>query len=147
MIKVQVSRFDPQKDDNPHIETYEIDKKEKMKVLDALNDINEKYNAQISYRCSCRAGQCGSCALKVNGETVLACKAEIEDGDVIEPLDFDVIKDLVVERGPIDSRVKELNLFIEDCNVYTCPAVIDPEELENSKKLRSCIECLSCLST
>jgi len=146
MIKVQVLRFNPLKDDKPHLETYEIYKKEKMKVLDALNDINEKYNAQISYRCSCRAGQCGSCALKVNGETVLACKEEIKDGDVLEPLDFQVIKDLVVDRTPIDSRIKELNLFIEDCNVYTCPAVIDPEELENSKKLRSCIECLSCLS-
>ena len=146
MIKVQILRFNPDKDSKPHIETYKLDKKEKMKVLDALNDINEKYGAQISYRCSCRAGQCGSCALKVNGETVLACKAEIEDGDVIEPLDFDVIKDLVVDRTPIDSKVKELNLFIEDCNVYTCPAVIDPTELENSKKLRSCIECLSCLS-
>lgn len=146
MIKVQILRFNPDKDSNPHIETYKLDKKEKMKVLDALNDINQNYDAQISYRCSCRAGQCGSCALKVNGETFLACKAEVEDGDVIEPLDFDVIKDLVADRTPIDSRVKELNLFIEDCNVYTCPAVIDPAELENSKKLRSCIECLSCLS-
>jgi len=132
---------------NPILKPYQIDKKEKMKVLDALNSINEEYDAQISYRYSCRAGQCGSCAVKVNGETVLACKAEIENGDLIEPLDFNVIKDLVVDRIPIDSRVKELNLFIDDCNVYTCPAVINPEELENSRKLRSCIECLSCLSS
>ncbi|HOI70740.1 MAG TPA: succinate dehydrogenase/fumarate reductase iron-sulfur subunit [Methanobacterium sp.] len=147
MIEVKVSRYDPRKDVSPHLETYKINKKEKMKVLDALNSINEEYDAQISYRCSCRAGQCGSCAVKVNGETVLACKAEIEDGDLIEPLDFDVIKDLVVDRIPIDSRVKDLNLYIDDCNVYTCPAVINPDELENSRKLRSCIECLSCLSS
>lgn len=147
MIEVKISRYDPGKDEKPHLETYQIDKKEKMKVLDALNSINEEYDAQISYRYSCRAGQCGSCAVKVNGETVLACKVEIENGDLIEPLDFDVIKDLVVDRIPIDSRVKELNLFIDDCNVYTCPAVINPEELENSRKLRSCIECLSCLSS
>ncbi|MCE5213152.1 MAG: succinate dehydrogenase/fumarate reductase iron-sulfur subunit [Methanobacterium sp.] len=147
MIKVNVLRFDPQKDEKPHLESYEIDKKEKMKVLDALNDINEKYNAQISYRSSCRAGQCGSCAVKVNKETVLACKTEIEDGDVIEPLDFDVIKDLIVNRSTVDSRVKEMNLYIDECESFTCPAVIKPEELENSKKLRSCIECLSCLSS
>lgn len=147
MIEVKVSRFDPKRDENPRMETFEIDKTEKMKVLDALNSINEKYNAQISYRCSCRAGQCGSCAVKVNGETVLACKAEIEDDDVIGPLDFQVIKDLVVDRTPVDSRLKELNLFIDDCNTYSCPAVINPEELENSKRLRSCIECLSCLSS
>jgi len=83
MIEVKVSRYDPRKDVSPHLETYKINKKEKMKVLDALNSINEEYDAQISYRCSCRAGQCGSCAVKVNGETVLACKAEIEDGDLI----------------------------------------------------------------
>ncbi|HTX61560.1 MAG TPA: fumarate reductase (CoM/CoB) subunit TfrB [Methanobacterium sp.] len=146
MIEVQVLRFDPKKDAKSHLEKYKIEKKEKMKVLDALNEINENYNAQISYRCSCRAGQCGSCALKVNGKIALACKEEIEDGDIIEPLDFDVIKDLVVERSPIDRKVGDLKLYIDDCNVYTCPAVIKPEELENSKKLRSCIECLSCLS-
>lgn len=147
MIKVKVSRFDPAKDESPSIETYEITKKEKMKVLDALNSINEDYNAQISYRCSCRAGQCGSCAIKVNGNTVLACKAEIEDGDILEPLDFPVIKDLIVDRKQVDGRLKELNLYIEDCNQYSCPAVINPRELENSKRLRSCIECLSCLSS
>ncbi|MDD1775348.1 MAG: succinate dehydrogenase/fumarate reductase iron-sulfur subunit [Methanobacterium sp.] len=146
MIEVKVLRFDPQTNGKPHLETYKIEKKEKMKVLDALNEINEKYNAQISYRCSCRAGQCGSCALKVNGQIVLACKEEIADGDLIEPLDFDVIKDLIVDRSAVDSRVGELDLHIKDCNIYTCPAVINPEELENSKKLRSCIECLSCLS-
>jgi fumarate reductase (CoM/CoB) subunit B len=147
MIQVKVLRFDPQKEEKPHLETYEIRKKEKMKVLDALNDINEKYDAQISYRCSCRAGQCGSCAVKVNNQTVLACKAEIEDGDVIEPLDFDVIKDLIVERSPFDRKVKEMNLYIDECDSFTCPAIIKPEELENSKKLRSCIECLSCISS
>ncbi len=147
MIQVKVLRFDPEKEEKPHLETYEINKKEKMKVLDALNDINEKYDAQISYRCSCRAGQCGSCAVKVNKETVLACKAEIEDGDIIEPLDFEIIKDLIVDRTPIDSRVKEMNLYIDECQSFTCPAVIKPEELENSKKLRSCIECLSCISS
>ncbi len=146
MIEVKVLRFNPQTDEKPHLETYEIDKKEKMKVLDALNDINEKYDARISYRCSCRAGQCGSCALKVNGQIVLACKAEIENGDVIEPLDFEVIKDLVVDRSPVDKRVKELELYMDECDNLECPAIIKPEELENSKKLRSCIECLSCIS-
>jgi fumarate reductase (CoM/CoB) subunit B len=95
MIKVNVLRQDPQKGEKPHLESYNVSKKDKMKILDALNYINNEYNANIAYRCSCRAGQCGSCALKMNGKVVLACKAEIEDNAVIEPLDFDVIKDLV----------------------------------------------------
>ena len=146
MIKVKVFRYHPQEDDESCLETFKVNKKEKMKVLDALNYINENYDAKISYRCSCRAGQCGSCAVKVNGQTVLACKAEIMDGDVIEPLDFEVMKDLIIDRTITDGRVKELELFIDECDTYHCPANIKPEDYENSKKLRSCIECLSCLS-
>lgn len=147
MIKIEVFRYDPLKDDKSHLKTFMVEEKEKMKVLDALNYINEHYDANLAYRSSCRAGQCGSCAVKLNGQMVLACKAEISDGDIIEPLDFDVIKDLVVDRSPLDARVKEMQLFLEDeCAIPECPAIIKPEEIENSKKLRSCIECLSCLS-
>lgn len=150
MIEVKVLRYDPNKDEKPYYETYKVEKKEKMKVLDALNYINEKYNSNLAYRCSCRAGQCGSCALKVNGEVVLACKAEIEDNAVIEPLDFDVIKDLVVDRSPIENKIKEMNLFLNPEEIpqdsEACLMVLKPEEYSDSKKLRSCIECFSCLS-
>ncbi len=147
MIEIKVLRYNPQKDEKPHFEGYKIQKKDKMKVLDALNYINEKYNANLAYRFSCRAGQCGSCALKVNGEVKLACKAEIKDGDIIEPLDFEVIKDLVVDRSEVEDKVKSMKLFLEgECEVGECPTVIDPKKYADSKKLRSCIECYSCLS-
>ena len=149
MIEIKVLRYDPE-DEKPHYETYNVEKTEKMKVLDALNYINEKYNANIAYRCSCRAGQCGSCALKVNGEVVLACKAEIEDKAVIEPLDFDVIKDLVVDRSEIENRIKEMKLYLKGEEIpqdsEACLMVLKPEEYADSKKLRSCIECFSCIS-
>ena len=147
MIEIKVLRYDPSRDDESHFETYMVDKKEKMKVLDALNYINQHYPANIAYRCSCRAGQCGSCALKVNGEVTLACKAEIQDGDVIEPLNLPVIKDLVVDRTEIEDKVKEMSLFLEDeCEIAECPAILDPQDLSDSKNLRSCIDCYSCLS-
>jgi len=149
MIKIKVLRYNPQEDKIPHFETYEVEKTEKMKVLDALDYINEKYKANIAYRSSCRAGQCGSCALKVNGEVKLACKAEVEDKMTIEPLDFDVIKDLVVDRSKIDQKMKEMHLYLEaedTQNNQMCLKVLKPEEYSDSKKLRSCIECYSCLS-
>jgi len=146
MIKVKVLRYDPEKDAEPYFETYEIEEKEKMKLLDALN-YNEKYNANIAYRSSCRAGQCGSCALKMNNEVVLACKAEIEDKAVIEPLDFDIVKDLVVDRSEIEERVKKMGLFLErTVEERDSPEILKPEEYADSKKLRGCIECFSCLS-
>jgi fumarate reductase (CoM/CoB) subunit B len=148
MIKVNILRQNPEKGEIAHIESYNIQEKEKMKILDALNYINQKYNADIAYRCSCRAGQCGSCALKMNGNVVLACKAEIVDDALIEPLDFDVIKDLVIDRSKFDAKVGELGLYLSgDCTIPECPAIINPEEYADTKKIRSCIECLSCISS
>jgi len=127
MINIKVLRYQPPQDKAPHIETYSVDKKEKMKVLDALNYINQHHQAGIAYRSSCRAGQCGSCALKVNGEMALACKKEINDGDKIEPLDFPVIKDLVVDRSEIDGKIKDMGLFLNDeCGIAECPSIINP---------------------
>lgn len=148
MITINVERYDPV-EDRHYMETYEIEKTEKMKVLDALNEINEKYDADIAYRYSCRAGQCGSCAININGEAKLACKAEIEDNDTLSPLDFEVIKDLIVDRKPLSEEVRDLNLYLgyedEDSQIVS-PAVIKPEEYEKSDRLRSCIGCYSCLS-
>jgi fumarate reductase (CoM/CoB) subunit B len=147
MINISVMRYQPSEDEEPYLESYSVENKDKMKVLDALNYINQNHQANIAYRCSCRAGQCGSCAVKVNGEMALACKREIKDGDVIEPINLPVIKDLVVDRSQIEGKVKDMGLFLEDeCGISKCPAIIDPDELTNTKKLRSCIDCYSCLS-
>lgn len=149
MIKIHVSRFNPETDKEPHFETYEIEKTPQMKVLDALNEINRKYDADISFRSSCRAGQCGSCGLQVRGNGALACKKEIKDGMVIEPLDLPVIKDLVVDRSDIENKVKDLNLFIDtkEKEKTEFETNLKNSDLQDTKKLRSCIECYSCLST
>ena len=110
MIKVYVSRFDKEVDDEPHMECYEIEKTPHMKVLDALQAINKKYDADISFRSSCRAGQCGSCGILFNGNGALACQKEIKDNARIEPLRFPVIKDLIVDKSEIEGKVKDLQL-------------------------------------
>ena len=148
MIKVNVSRFNPETDTEPHMECYEIEKTPHMKVLDALQAINEKYDADISFRSSCRAGQCGSCGILFKGNGALACQKEIKDGAIIEPLRFPVIKDLIVDKSSIEAKVKDLELSLQ-CD-HKCQGIdesINKENSANTKKVRSCIECYSCLST
>ncbi|MBX7076743.1 MAG: succinate dehydrogenase/fumarate reductase iron-sulfur subunit [Methanobacteriaceae archaeon] len=143
-IKVHVSRFDKEKDEKPYIETYEIEKTPEMKVLEALNLINEQYNANIAFRSSCRAGQCGSCAVRVKGNAALACKKEIVDGATIEPLKLPIIKDLIVDRSSIENKVENMDFHLETKDpegLYT------PQQIEDTIKVRSCIECYSCLTT
>lgn len=148
MITVNVKRYDPVTEES-YIESYEIEEINKMKVLDALSRINKKYDANIAYRYSCRAGQCGSCAIKVNGKAKLACKAEINDNDILEPLDLPVIKDLIVDRTELNNYVKNLNMYMasEDCDLpKTKPDLIKPEEYALCDQLRGCIDCYSCIS-
>lgn len=148
MITVNVKRYDPNKDID-YIESYEIEKTDKMKALDALQQINKKYDANIAFRYSCRAGQCGSCAIKINGKAKLACKAEINDNDLLEPLHSNVLKDLIVNREDLDNKVKDLNIYVateDDYSPKNKPDIIKPEYYEDCDKLRSCIECYSCIS-
>lgn len=145
MINIRVLRFEPGVDEKPHLESYEIPSKEKMKVLDALQLINKIHGANIAFRSSCRAGQCGSCAVKMNGEVVLACRAEVEDGAIIEPIDLPVIKDLMVDRGEIEEKVKSMQLYLQASSEGI--QRIRPEDYLDSKKLRGCIECFSCISS
>ena len=148
MIKVYVSRFNSETDKEPHLECYEIEETPHMKVLDALQAINEKYDADISFRSSCRAGQCGSCSILFNGDGALACQKEIVDGAVIEPLKFPVIKDLIVDKSSIEAKVKDLQLSLQcDRKSDELDTSMTKEDTKETKKVRSCIECYSCLSS
>ena len=75
MVKIKVKRFNKDKDG---FEEYEVPKG--INVLNALEYINKNYHANIYFRSSCRAGQCGSCAMCINGKPRLACKTKVEDG-------------------------------------------------------------------
>ena len=147
MIKVYVSRFNRETDSEPHMECYEIEKTPHMKVLDALQVINEKYDADISFRSSCRAGQCGSCSILFNGNGALACQKEIKDNARIEPLRFPVIKDLIVDKSEIENKVKDLQLNLHSDKQEELDTNLTKDNTRNTKKLRSCIECYSCLSS
>ncbi|MGN1363635.1 MAG: fumarate reductase (CoM/CoB) subunit TfrB [Methanobrevibacter sp.] len=147
MITIKVSRFNPEKDKEPYFESYEIEETNKMKVLDALNIINDKYDANISFRSSCRAGQCGSCGVKVNGNGALACKREIKDGDIIEPLNLPIIKDLIVDRTPYENKTSELELELNSKESKKLNLNLSPKEIEETKKVRTCIDCYSCLTS
>ncbi|MCI6774588.1 fumarate reductase (CoM/CoB) subunit TfrB [Methanobrevibacter boviskoreani] len=147
MITIKVLRFDPEKDEKPYYKEYEIEKTEQMKVLDALTAINDKYNENISFRSSCRAGQCGSCSLKINGSGALACKSEINNGDIIEPLDLPIIKDLIVNREIYEDKAASMDLELNIPESNRLNLDLKPEELEDTKKVRTCIECYSCLSS
>ena len=64
----RVYRWDPAKDENPTLDTFEIDRDHcGPMVLDALVKINDEIDPSLSFRRSCREGVCGSCAMNIDG--------------------------------------------------------------------------------
>ena len=141
-MKVTIARFNPETDAEPHQETYEVAVRKGARVLNVLDAVRDEIDPSISYRHCCRGGQCGSCAVRVNGEPALACMQEAKEGDLIEPLNLPLIRDLVTDIAPAIAQMAWLNAG--DC--LNCSHV-SAEDIEEISPLRECIECFSCLSS
>jgi fumarate reductase (CoM/CoB) subunit B len=138
-ITVKVSRFDPACDPAPRLETYTVKVNEGARVLHVLHAIHDEIDPTLAYRYCCGSGQCGSCAVRVDGEPVLACMEEARTGSVIEPLKLPVKEDLVTDLLPMLSVLPPLRPKDE-------PVMPTKAQIDAIKPLRSCIECLACVS-
>ena len=99
MFELEVLRYNPETDSEPHFQRYSVSCEEEWVVLDALNRIKETIDPTLSYRWSCHMAVCGSCGMMINGEPKLACKAFLKNlpGVIrVEPLaHFPIERDLV----------------------------------------------------
>ena len=71
-IKLRVSRFNPASDSRPSFQEYDVECGDDTSLLAALEHIAKHVDTTLSFRYSCRHSVCGSCAIMVNGEPVLA---------------------------------------------------------------------------
>ncbi len=76
---IKVRRFQPETGDGPYWEDFDVDLEESLSVLDALLQARSDQDGSLAVRCSCRAAICGSCGVKINGQSTLACKTKIQD--------------------------------------------------------------------
>ena len=159
-VKFNIKRYDPNNQQSK-FESYEIDVPKGMTILEALQFIKDNMDATLSFRAFCRSAICGSCAVKINGYSKLACKTQVwnetkiykKDVLTIEPLDnMKVIKDLIVDWDEALNRLKKMETYlIPDEKVV--PESLDEESLisplEEKKydKFTDCILCTSCFSS
>ncbi|MGC9006184.1 MAG: succinate dehydrogenase/fumarate reductase iron-sulfur subunit [Sulfurihydrogenibium sp.] len=137
------------KRENSFVE-FKVDNIEKRTtILEVLEYIKNYLDSSLSYRAQCRSSICGTCGVKVNGKTVLACKTKAldlaqNDELTIEPLDnMPVIKDLVVDHEEFLSKLKKAkSWFVPKENFEK----VYPEELKTFEKETDCILCGICYS-
>jgi succinate dehydrogenase / fumarate reductase, iron-sulfur subunit len=74
---IKVRRFQPESGEGPYWEQFNVDLEPSLSVLDALLQAKDRDDGSLAVRCSCRAAICGSCGMKVNGQSTLGCKTQI----------------------------------------------------------------------
>ena len=147
----KVYRYEPDKRENPHFDTFEIDTDTcGPMVLDALIKMKSEQDSTLTFRRSCREGICGSCSMNMNGKNGLACTTAIEDlkGDIqITPLPhMEVIKDLVPDFTHFYAQYASIEPWLK--TKTTTPSgkerLQSPAEREKLDGLYECILCACC---
>ena len=146
----KIYRYDPDKGDNPRLDTFEIDLDEcGPMVLDALIKIKNEVDTTVTFRRSCREGICGSCSMNIDGTNTLACLKPIDEvkGTVnVYPLPhMDVIKDLVPDLTMAYAQLTSIEPWLKS----ESPPPPDEERLQSIKdreKLDGMWECVLCFS-
>ena len=150
-LTVKIFRYNPEKDERGHYETYKIEADPNDRVLDVLEHIKGYQDGSLSFRRSCAHGVCGSDAMRINGKNYLACKVLVRDvgaNITVEPLlGLKVKKDLIVDMEPFfDNYKKMIPYFINDSPL---PAdgkerLQSPEQRARFDESTKCILCAAC---
>jgi succinate dehydrogenase / fumarate reductase iron-sulfur subunit len=74
---IKVRRFQPESGEGPYWEEFDVDLEPSLSVLDGLLQTKDREDGSLAVRCSCRAAICGSCGMKINGQSGLGCKTQI----------------------------------------------------------------------
>ncbi len=148
--KFLIYRYDPDKKENPRIDTYEVDVSScGPMILDALILIKDQIDPTLTFRRSCREGVCGSCSMNIDGTNTLACTKYIDEirGNVkVYPLPhMDVIKDLVPDLRHAYAQYNSIEPWLktDDLNPER-ERKQSPRERKELDGLYECILCFSC---
>ena len=74
---LKIRRYQPESGEPAFWEEFQVDLDPSLSVLDGILQAKDNEDGSLAVRCSCRAAICGSCGMKVNGSSTLACKTQI----------------------------------------------------------------------
>ncbi len=116
---------------------------ENTTLLNALYHIKNNLDNSLTFSSNCRSSVCGACAMRVNGKEVLACSYKINDGDLIEPLNYhEVQRDLKVNKQKVRETLKQSTAWLHQSQ----EAKISQEQVHLTEKQTDCILCDACYS-
>ncbi|HEY9642553.1 MAG TPA: succinate dehydrogenase/fumarate reductase iron-sulfur subunit [Coleofasciculaceae cyanobacterium] len=157
-------------DSAPQIQTYTLEVEPGNTILDCLNRIKWEQDGGLAFRKNCRNTICGSCSMRINGRSALACKenvgselarlqaiqaaapgsnAEEIPAFTIAPMgNMPVIKDLVVDMQSFWDNLQAVDPYVstEARQVPEREFLQTPEERDRLNQVGNCILCGACYS-
>lgn len=147
LLTLRVQRFNKEHDPSQWTDTYQVETRKGMNLLEALIKIQDEQDGTLAFRYSCRGAVCGSCAMKVNDRVVLACRTHVEHllgkTTLIEPLPyFPVIRDLIVDMSSFFQRYREIEPHLHGRSVAQTSEHLMHED--ERKEIDPYIQCILC---
>ena len=153
LLTLRIKRFQKEKDPPGWIETFQVEIRKGMNLLEALLHLQDEQDGTLAFRYSCRGAVCGSCAMKVNGELVLACRTHVEDllegPALIEPLpSFSVLRDLIVNMSAFFNHYRKMEPYLHGKPVSPqTEYMMDEDERKEIDPYIQCILCGICFGS
>jgi succinate dehydrogenase / fumarate reductase iron-sulfur subunit len=167
---LKVRRYLPESGEGAYWEEFKVELDPSLSVLDGLLQAKDRDDGSLSVRCSCRAAICGSCGMKINGQSGLGCKTQVgealemaerkasvspgADGGtppiVIEPMgNMPVIKDLITDMESTHwTKIRRVTPWLlPHGEAPEREYVVEPESMIDITQSMACIQCGACVSS
>lgn len=152
---------------SPRFQDYVLNVAPGDTVLDALLRLQGEQDGTIAFRKNCRNTICGSCGMRINGRSTLACKENcfqevdrLKKYDILQtegnrpvmtiaPLgNLQVVKDLVVNMAPFWEGLKAIDPYVSTASrqVPEREFLQTPAERAKLDQTGNCILCGACYS-
>ena len=166
---LKVRRYQPEATEDEkrgaYWESFDVELESTLSVLDGLLQAKNDQDGTIAVRCSCRAAICGSCGVKINGQSTLACKTQLGEAAAeaqrlsrsdepveitVEPMgNMPVIKDLVTD---MESTHWEKFRRVTPWLLPSGPPpereyIVPAEAMVDVTQSVACIQCGACVSS
>jgi succinate dehydrogenase iron-sulfur subunit len=156
---LKIRRFDPESGQAAYWQDFDVDLAPERSVLDAILQARDDQDGSIGIRCSCQAAICGSCGVRINGKSSLACNtklrlaseaSQLEDGTiVVEPFgNMPVLKDLIVDMDAVHWKKvhRVVPWLLPEGDPPEREYVVEPEAMIDVTQSMACIHCGACNS-
>jgi succinate dehydrogenase / fumarate reductase iron-sulfur subunit len=157
---IRVRRYDPESGQAAYWQDFTVDLEPERSVLDAILRAKWDEDGSLAIRCSCQAAICGSCGVRINGKSALACNTKLGealeraekygfDRIVVEPMgNMPVIKDLIVDMDAVHwKKVQRIvPWLLPEGDPPEREYIVPAESMIDITQSMACIHCGACMS-